>query len=107
MSNLGFLSVVASDPVSSVELEIVQEGIRSNIDILQQIPLLDGVYKTGVDLVSGDNDISHGLGRAYQGMILTNIDTARDLYVNATNTQKDKILILNSDGTATVSIWIF
>ena len=107
MSNLGFISVIRSDPVSSMELGLVQEGIRSNIDVLQRIPFLDGIHKTGIDLASGDNDISHGLGREYQGIILTNTDTARDIYINATNTQKNRILIINSSGTATVSVWIF
>mgnify|MGYP003628131298 CR=1 FL=1 len=107
MSDFSFISIVGTDPVSSMELGVVQESVRSNIEILRSIPFLDGVHKTGIDLVSGDNNIGHGLGRNYIGMIITNIDAARTLYINATNTSKAEIIIVNSSGISTADLWIF
>lgn len=107
MSVLKFSNIVASDPVKSRELGLVQDEIINVINILNRAPFLDGIHKKDVSLVSGDNGIGHGLDRKYTGMLITKSDSGITTFINSTNINKDRIIIINSSGIATIDVWIF
>ncbi len=91
-------------------MELVQDNIENSFRALESCPLLDGHLLEGVELVQGDNEIDHKLGRVLRGWILTRQDfDTIILDKQASNDSTDRILILNSSasGTATVDLWVF
>ena len=104
---LGFNSIVAEDPVDSVDIELIQQQVKENFTQIADIPFMDGVHKIGNTLGSGDNSIGHGLNREYLGMIVTRQDGASNLYVKTANTNKNRVIIVNSSAAIEADLWIF
>jgi hypothetical protein len=94
----------------SDEREIVQlqQNIESALTQLQTAPMLDGILLEALELTSGDNTITHKLGRKVRGYIVTRKSAAVDLYDKiSTDTNLSKDFTLNSSGVATISLWVF
>lgn len=76
---------------------------------LASSPIIDGILIRDIDLTTGSvNIIQHGLGRNVIGWILVSNSTGCIIWDSqATNTDKDKFIYLNSSANTTASIWIF
>lgn len=86
----------------------LQQNLKQALDPLLQNPLVNGYVIANTNLVSGDNTISHGLNRPLQGWFPVLIDAAVAIYDNqSSNTTPSTTLILNSSGTATISLYVF
>jgi hypothetical protein len=70
--------------------------------------LLDGVFLNDVVLSTTTNQIAHGLGRKYQGFIITNLNAGVMIWRDATvDTNQEKFLPLKASAAVTVSLWVF
>lgn len=87
-----------------------QDSLEGTLQPLLSSDVLYGNLIKDVTLASGDNTISHLLGKPYQGYIVVKRSAAVDIYDKSADTDnkfKDRNLILNSSGAATVSLYIF
>lgn len=90
----------------------LQEATKEVTDQFLDVPILDGRLIKDVELSSGDNTISHGLGRRLQGWFVVKADTSAatmDLYdKQASNNIESKTLVINnSSAGAVISLWVF
>lgn len=93
--------------VASMDLNRVQDNVETVLLSLRT-PFSDSLLLTNIQVVSGDNSIPHKLGRVLQGWLVVGISAGVTLYdKQASNPLKDKILILHSSGTATMSLVVF
>ena len=97
-----FRTVNASDPL----WDQLQANIAQAITPAINCPLIDGVLIKDVDLTTSSRDISHGLGRPYQGWLVVDIDANQKVY-SVSNNKKDRLLTLKASGATRVSIWVF
>ena len=75
---------------------------------LAQIPLLDGILKTGIILTTGaDNFVAHGLSRKFRGWIIISKSSNANVWENLTNSTREEFIKLNTSATVTVDIWVF
>lgn len=96
--------VRASDPAT----QRFADDVTETLNPLFRLPILNGRLIEGTVLASGDNSISHGLGRKLLGWIPVRCSAAVDLYdKQGTNTVPDKLLVLNASADVTVSLWVF
>lgn len=71
-------------------------------------PLINGRMITGKVLASGSNIINHGLGRDLQGWFIVGINGAAVIYdTQATNANPSLTLLLTSNATVTVNLFVF
>ena len=96
---LGLSQLPIGDPAA------MQARWKSQLDPLLANDLVQGTLVSGVSLSSGDNSVTHKLGRAPKGWILTDINAAVTVY--RSKDFSDTTLTLNASGTATVSLWVF
>lgn len=86
----------------------IQTNILSNLNQMIKDPMTNGVYLQEVALVTGDNVISHTLGRDLQGWILIRV---RSLAVvcdhQDINPNPSKTLILESSANVVVDLFVF
>lgn len=86
----------------------LQQNILQALRPLLQNPLLNGEFIESVSLVTGDNTILHGLDRKVQGYLVVLKSAAVTIYDKQdTNNTPNLTLILNSSGTATVTLYVF
>ena len=111
MAQNSFISPYVRNTTDDDSIESVQNSLENSFRSVEACPLLDGHLLERIDLVNGDNSISHKLGRELKGWIITrHRETTSDIIDRQTaNAQSDQILILNSGagGTITVDIWVF
>ena len=74
-------------------------------DLRRAAPILDGVLHI-VELVSGRNDIRHGLGRAWRGYIVCGMETSVSVD-HDTSPDESQTLRLNAGGATAARIWVF
>lgn len=93
----------------SREFVQMQSVWASAIDPVLNQPLNSGILLENVNLVSGDNNINHKLGRKLIGWIVVRMQGVFvQLYDKQnTNQMPDKILVLNSSGTGVVNLLVF
>lgn len=90
------------------EMMLMQTSWSSDLNPLLKNPALQGYILKDVSLVSGDNIISHRLGRKIQGWMIVGINASVSIYdKQSTNVIPEFTLVLNSSGTATVNIYVF
>ncbi len=71
-------------------------------------PLINGRVLSGLKLLTGANVVNHGLQRKLQGYFVIMNSAASTFYDSqASNQTPDITLVLNSSGTATVSLYVF
>lgn len=88
------------------DLNAVQENVEESLTPLIKNPLLDGIILSNIALTTGDNDISHKLGRKLQGWIVVDRDANANIY-RKTSTTPTLTLKLNSSANVTVSLYVF
>jgi len=91
----------------SEEVDRIQDQLKQNFDNLSDVSFLTGSFKKNVSLINGVTNVEHGLNKQYQGYIVTRITADTNVWETATNTLKDKYIILNASAAATVDIWFF
>lgn len=90
------------------EIRRLQDAAEASLSSVLDKRVIDGRLIEDVSLSSGDNTIEHKLGRTLRGWIVTRLSAAVDIYdKQSTNNLTDLNLVLNSSGTATVSLWVF
>lgn len=86
----------------------LQANIVGPLNKVLGLPILQGIILSDIDVVSGDNTINHLLGRALVGWIVILQNAAVSIYdKQSSNTDTANTLILNSSGTATISLYVF
>lgn len=71
-------------------------------------PLLQGSFLNGLKLVTGNNQISHGLGRPIQGWIITNQNGVSSFYQpDSSQANPNSFFTLNSSAAVKVNIYVF
>ena len=80
-----------------------QQGQQSqqNANVL----ISDGVFIKDIT-VNGQTDINHGLGRNYNGYLITSLSANISVWTTDSG-MKDKILRLTSTGSVVISLWVF
>jgi hypothetical protein len=104
LSGLSF----GSTPTSN-DLTNIQRAADESFRYIANLPWNQGRLITGISVSGTAVDVAHGLGRAWQGWIIVDITTTRDVYRDtATTPDVTKFLRLRSSNPAhTVSIWVF
>lgn len=74
---------------------------------LTQNALLGGQFLKQVTITSSAQNIAHGLGRQWQGWLLTRRNGTASVYENTTQADGTKFITLIGSGTVTVDIYIF
>jgi hypothetical protein len=74
--------------------------------LFRDVPYLNGRAIKNVNLVSGNNSIAHGLGRAFEGFWFTKRSSAATYFL-AANSNPEQFLVINSSGNNTVDIWVY
>ena len=91
-----------SDPATNR----MQERLRTIINVLAGLPILDGVLLENVTLTTADTPVAHGLGRVPRGCFMVKGNTS--VAWSATTPADDKfVYLLCASGTKTVSLWVF
>lgn len=86
----------------------LQQNILQALRPILQNPLVGGRLMEGVALATGDNVLNHGLDRKLQGWIPVLISAGVTLYdKQASNQNPELTLVINSSGTATVTLYVF
>lgn len=89
-------------------LGLLQTQWASALNPVLACPPVQGLQLDNVVLASGDNTISHRLGRKLQGWIIVRRNSAASVYdKQATNSMPNLTLVLNSSGACTVSLWVY
>jgi len=81
---------------------------KSILDPVIACPLINGQLLENLKIVAGNNTINHGLGRPLVGFIVIRNSGATSIGDNqAINATPALTLTLTSNGTSTVSLWVF
>ena len=88
-------------------LNTVQENVAATFKSFIKNPLLEGKI-IEVALASGDNVVNHGLDKPYSGYVMVETDTVVDVKTSsATNSQKDRQIIINASAAANIKLLVF
>jgi hypothetical protein len=90
-----------------------QENARATTAQVRANPFANGVLLGGVLFVNGDGiQLSHRLGRPYQGFYLVNVSDLSDgvptaAISSAPNPAPQAFIILGAQGTFTADVWVY
>jgi hypothetical protein len=89
-------------------LNMIQDNVASVLDAVASKEVVNGVL-VDVDLVVGDNQVSHGLGRPWQGWHIADQTsaTATATIYRSGDPRPDRVLQLFTNIACTVKLWIF
>lgn len=102
MANKSFKKFYTEDQ----DLGNLQDNIEDAINPFIKNQFLDGLLRTGIEIVAGDNDIPHKLGRKIQGWVVVDQDATAAFYRKPSSTPTLTIK-LNSSANCTISLYIF
>lgn len=85
----------------------VQDVLKRILDRVTRNPILDSNWIANVSLSSGDNLISHGLGRNYVGFMCTLPSVAGTTLSESASPDRSLYLKVHASGNCTVSIYAF
>lgn len=85
----------------------IQKGQTDQVNRIGKIPFNNGILLESVSLASGNTDVSHKLGRKFQGYLILKQTASATIYNNQGSTDDTKFLRLNASGATTVNIWVF
>ena len=104
MSRVNFTTLYTDN----AEVNRLQSHIKTTLNPLLQLPISDGVMLTDQDIGTTDTEINHGLGREYEGFIITRLNANSVIYESATvNNDKNLYILLKGSATATADIYVF
>lgn len=92
----------------SKDLLLLQTNWSSQINPVLNLPINQGLLLKDISIVSGNNTISHKLGRKLQGWFLVRQRGPALIYDEQdSNLYPDLTLILNSSANVTIDLFVF
>ena len=90
-------------------LESMQDSVQRSLSPLTRIPFLNGRLIEDISMTAATtNEIAHGLGRAYRGWFVVDIDAASTVHRDTSSTSSTtEFLPLQASATSTMTIWVF
>ena len=90
------------------EVTRLQSHIKTALNPLLELPISDGILIKGLSIETTDTRVNHGLGREYEGFIITRLQSNAVIYESATtNDSKNLFILLKGSGAATADIYFF
>lgn len=103
-----FNALSLTDPVKADAVNRLSSGIKTSIDAVASIPMLDGLLLASVSLSVGDNTIPHKLGRVLQGWRIERIRAASTIFDKQdANLTPSATLVLNASAAVVVDLWVY
>lgn len=90
--------------ISERETSLFQDAVAAILGPLSKNPYIDGLLVPNVVLVIGTNTVIHKLGRAPQGWVITDIDSASTIFKVTMDSQS---LVLDASADVTISLWVY
>lgn len=95
-------------PTTDRPLSLLQIQWAEQLNPVIVNPLMSGFVLQEVALTSGDNTINHLLGRALKGWFVVRKRAAAEIYDKQdSNRLPTKTLVLNSNATVSVDLYVF
>lgn len=89
------------------EGNLLQGNVEEVLGRLQQSTILDGVLLKDVATSIGSFTVSHELGRAPVGFLITKSNAPMCIYNDTVGNTPSKLLYLKANAQATVDLWVF
>ena len=90
------------------EVTRLQSHIKTTLNPLLELPIQDGILIKGLSIETTDTRVNHGLGREYEGFIITRLQSNAVIYESSTtNDDKNLFILLKGSGAATADIYFF
>lgn len=104
MSRVNFTQIHSEND----EVNRLQSHIKTTLNPLLQLPISDGVLLKDLEIGTSDTRVNHGLGREFEGFILTKLNANAAVYESTTaNPSKDRYILLKAGSAVTVDIYFF
>ena len=104
MSRVNFTQIHSEN----AEVTRLQSHIKTTLNPLLQLPISDGILIKDLDIETTDTRVNHGLGRTYEGFIITRLQSNAVIYESSTtNDYKDLYIFLKGSASATADIYFF
>ncbi len=104
MSRGNFTQIHSENP----EVTRLQSHIKTTISHLLELPISDGVLIKDLSIETTDTRVNHGLGRTYEGFIITRLQSNAVIYESSsTNDDKNLFILLKGSSAATADIYFF
>ncbi len=86
----------------------LQSHIKTTLSPLLQLPISDGILIKDLSIETTDTRVNHGLGKTYEGFIITRLLSNAVIYESSTtNDDKDLFIFLKGSSAATADIYFF
>jgi hypothetical protein len=90
------------------EVTRLQSHIKTALNPLLELPISDGILIKDLSIETTDTRVNHGLGREYEGFIITRLQSNAVIYESSTtNDDKNLFILLKGSGAATADIYFF
>jgi len=99
-------SKISAVYTQDVQIQRVQDNILTAINDIKSNPFLGGVVVNNVALVSGNNNVPHGLNRPYQGVLITKRSTGAVIF-DFDPADPRQFVGLNSSADCVVNLWVY
>ena len=104
MSRVNFTQIHSDN----AEINRLQSHIKTALSPLLELPISDGVLIKDLSIETSDTRVNHGLGRTYEGFIVTRLKSNSVIFESDTeNTDKNLFILLKGSATATADIYFF
>lgn len=84
----------------------IQDAVDDALRSLQR-PIVDGVYLRDVAVSTSAVNVPHGLGRRWNGYIVTRRSASVGVYDGSGTSEPMREINLVATGSATVDLWVF
>lgn len=96
-------------------LNRLQTAINQAVSVVKSLPFADGNYLSNVSMVQGANTLQHGLGRAWQGYMVVNVQgglvASMATFAAAHNTTTPAldaaVIVVTSTAACQADIWVW
>ena len=95
------------DGESAPELKRLQDSIIRAVNPIAALALLNGTLVGPVALTTSFASVNHGLGRVYQGWIVTRSNALVTVAENMLATNQNLAISLKASANATIYLWVF
>ena len=90
------------------EVTRLQSHIKTALNPLLELPIQDGILIKDLSIETTDTRVNHGLGRQFEGFILTKLNANAVVYESTTaNPSKDRYILLKAGSAVTADIYFF
>lgn len=90
-----------------LSLTLLQTAWGKIINPIISLPTNNGIFIKGINLVTGDNIVSHKLQRNLQGYIVTSMYNSYSNIYTKVSKQPTLNLILNASAPTTIDLWVY